>query len=297
MRWVRTLWWLVALAALTLGGCGESPAPTVPRPAPRPTPVSKAASIVAPMPAPAAAPSATPGAAPAAAPASAPAPVVARPVHTGLPGPPDTKRFPAPFTTEPAPMAGTIDFVADGDTVRITLAARSVMVRLLGVNTPEKKSKYRRAEPWGAKVAGIARAAWLGKRVELIADLNATDKYDRVLGYVTLDGKDLGEWLLQQGYARIFAPAAHPRRVHYFKLQALARDAGVGLWGGTPATASGRGGVGGVGGAVSVVGNRQSKVMHAPDCASLPSERNRVPLASRAAAEAAGYRAHRCLTK
>ena len=41
-----------------------------------------------------------------------------------------------------------------------------------------------------------------------------------------------------------------------------------------------------------IIGNKNSKVYHAPDCGSLPNEENRVYFASAAEAEAAGYRAH-----
>lgn len=45
-----------------------------------------------------------------------------------------------------------------------------------------------------------------------------------------------------------------------------------------------------------VIGNRSSKVFHAPDCRSLPAEERQIALESRGAAERAGYRPHRaCL--
>lgn len=246
----------IALALTAWAGCGvEAPAPSV---AAAPAPVTR--------------PAPTPDPPSAAAPAA-------------LPGPADPKRFPAPFTIEPEAQLGTIEFVADGDTMRIALADRTVMVRLLGVNTPEKKSKYRDAEPWGARISDLARTAWLGKQVTLIADLNATDLYDRVLGYVALDGQDLGEWLLEHGYARVFEPQVHPRRSHYLKLLAIARHDAVGMWEAASAPVAGGG----------VIGNRLSKVMHAPGCDYLPAERNRVPLDSQAAAAKAGYRPHSCL--
>jgi micrococcal nuclease len=180
-----------------------------------------------------------------------------------------------------------VEFVADGDTLRIRLADRSVMVRLLGVNTPEKESKYREREPWGERVAVLARERWMSKQVELVADLAKTDQYDRVLGYVALDGADQGAWLLREGYARVFVPAPHPRRAAYWRLQQQAQAAKAGLWG-TPPPAQAAGGV---------IGNTRSRVVHAPGCKYLPAPRNRAAFASRAAAEAAGYRAHDCLRK
>jgi len=41
-----------------------------------------------------------------------------------------------------------------------------------------------------------------------------------------------------------------------------------------------------------VIGNRQSRIYHAPECGALPAETNRVPFPSAARAEAAGYRPH-----
>ncbi|MHC5019952.1 MAG: thermonuclease family protein, partial [Planctomycetota bacterium] len=186
---LRWLCWAVLWA-----GCGPAAAP------PPPTGAPPAA-----VPVPAAVPAPAPVAAPNSAAEFPPLPAA------------NPERFPQPFAGEPAPVSGTVAFVADGDTLRIRLADRSVMVRLLGVNTPEKESKYREREPWGERVAAIARERWLGKRVELVADLTKTDQYDRVLGYVALDGADQGAWLLRQGYARVFVPAPHPRRAAYWR--------------------------------------------------------------------------------
>jgi competence protein ComEC len=45
----------------------------------------------------------------------------------------------------------------------------------------------------------------------------------------------------------------------------------------------------------AVIGNRNSKVYHRPDCRSLPNPQNQVRLRSAQEAERAGYRPHACV--
>ena len=50
------------------------------------------------------------------------------------------------------------------------------------------------------------------------------DKYDRVLGYVTCNGRDIGEWLVWHGYAI----AAYSER--YIRVELDAQRAQRGMW-------------------------------------------------------------------
>lgn len=180
-------------------------------------------------------------------------------------------------------MRGRVAWVADGDTLDIELPSGKVRVRILGVDTPEKKTEHTEAEPWGPEVGAIVERRLRGAEVELIADLSKRDAYDRVLGYVSHDGNDVGAWLLSQGYAKVFWIADHPRRARYLALQGAARDAKRGLWGGPPA-------------APTFIGNRRTHLLHAPHCRWLPAEANRVAFESRDAATREGYTPHReCL--
>jgi len=219
--------------------------------------------------------------APSPAPASPPAPVaIPAPAPPPAPEPaPPGDRYPAPFTTEPAPRTGTVVWLADGDTFDIELSTGKVRVRLLGVDTPEKDTEHTRAEPWGEEVSRLVARRLYRQPVELIADLTATDAYGRVLGYVHHDGEDLGAWLLRQGYAELFRRADHPRRARYEPLEAEARAAKRGMWGPPPS-------------APAFIGNARSKLLHTPDCQHLPTLPNRVHFADRASAEAAGFEPH-----
>jgi len=258
------------IIAILGASCGGPAAPALPPVAPAAPRPSRAATAVAQASSPAPTPAATAATARA---APAPAPEAAR----------GDRRFPAPFEREPAPIRGRVAWVADGDTLDIELPSGKVRVRLLGVDTPEKETEHTKAEPWGPEVGAIVARRLRGAEVELIADLAKRDAYDRVLGYVHLDGEDVGAWLLAQGYADVFRIADHPRRARYLALQGAARGAKRGLWGGAPA-------------APAFIGNRRSKLLHAPGCRWLPAEANREPFDSREAATRAGYTPHReCL--
>ena len=46
---------------------------------------------------------------------------------------------------------------------------------------------------------------------------------------------------------------------------------------------------------IQYVGNKNSQILHSPDCAKLPSEENRVYFESVEQAEIAGYKKHTCI--
>jgi micrococcal nuclease len=73
----------------------------------------------------------------------------------------------------------------------------------------------------------------LGKRVVLTYDsAECTDRYDRLLAYVTVDGQEVNSLLVQRGYACVLhiPPAGDSREDEFKAYQAEAKAAGRGLW-------------------------------------------------------------------
>ena len=88
-----------------------------------------------------------------------------------------------------------IKYAVDGDTVKLT-DGRSV--RLIGVNTPELHAN-KNPEP-GSIEAKLALKSWVeGKEVELIYGEEPKDRYNRVLGYLVLQGETLSQRLISEG--------------------------------------------------------------------------------------------------
>lgn len=94
-------------------------------------------------------------------------------------------------------ISGTVTTVIDGDTIELN----GRTVRLSGINAPELT--------FGKKEAGALEAKQyleslvLGKQVMLdVDDLSPTDKYNRTLARIYLDGMDVNREMLMQGYAK-----------------------------------------------------------------------------------------------
>lgn len=126
----------------------------------------------------------------------------------------------------------------DGDTVLMRVGGDEVLVRLLGIDTPETKHPDKPVQCYGPEAS--ARTEELlpdGTPVRLERDREARDRYDRLLTYVfrAEDGLFVNLALAREGYARTLWIA--PNRAYAPDLDAAvatARAAGLGLWGACP---------------------------------------------------------------
>ena len=117
--------------------------------------------------------------------------------------------------------------IVDGDTIRVRLpSGRVERVRYIGIDTPETGTCFwREARAFNARLVA-------GREVRLERDVEARDRYGRLLAYVHADGKDVGAELLRHGYAEPLVVPPNVRRAPRFAaLAAGARAAGRGLWG------------------------------------------------------------------
>jgi len=92
--------------------------------------------------------------------------------------------------------------VIDGDTLRDLSA--NVTYRVVNIDTPETGSRAQcvAERQLGDRATQRARALVnAAQRVET-RDVGRTDRYGRVVAYVVLDGRDLGETLIADGLAR-----------------------------------------------------------------------------------------------
>lgn len=144
------------------------------------------------------------------------------------------------------PLQATIIRWIDGDTVRARLDARVVRIRLIGIDTPEisvGERAARQAAELNRDVATIValgrvakaaaeRLAPPGTRVRVELDVQAYDRYARLLAYLwTDDGRMVNEELVRQGYAMVLTIPPNVKYVDRFLwAQREARAASRGLW-------------------------------------------------------------------
>jgi len=130
----------------------------------------------------------------------------------------------------------TVIEVTDGDTIRVELHGVQTPVRLIGIDTPEKDGPYTDEECYGEPASRFAADELAGREVELEFDVERTDRFDRTLAYVWLDGALFNERVLREGYGVLATFPPNVRYVDRFIIaQSGARQDGLGLWGSCPA--------------------------------------------------------------
>jgi micrococcal nuclease len=117
---------------------------------------------------------------------------------------------------------GTVTHVSDGDTVWVRPASggRPQPVRLVGIDAPE----LCQAHGEQARQALSSRVL----RENVLVRVEGRDDYDRLLARITLDGQDVGGWMVTQGQAWSYRWRREPGL--YVQQQTLARQARRGLW-------------------------------------------------------------------
>ncbi len=138
-----------------------------------------------------------------------------------------------PPTGEPG--VATVVEVIDGDTVVVDLAGRQETLRLIGVDTPETVDPDQPPECWGAEAsAHTHKLLPPGTAVRLTRDVEARDRYDRLLVYLhrAEDGTFVNLELVEGGWADDYPYP--PNTAHQRDLAlavSRARAQGLGLWG------------------------------------------------------------------
>lgn len=135
--------------------------------------------------------------------------------------------------------------VVDGDTVDIVKNGEADTVRILGIDTPEVRgenipreyfleniSRSRRClREIGEKASNFAREHVEGEEVEIVQDPQSDRRgsYGRLLAYTEYNNTDLGEELLERGYARVYN-SSFSRIEEYRAIERGSREEGRGIW-------------------------------------------------------------------
>lgn len=193
-------------------------------------------------------------------------------------------------------IEGKVINVHDGDTVTVLdQDNKKTHIRLQGIDAPELKQEF------GAKSQEYLSRIVLGKQVTIV--WTKVDKYRRTVGTIMLDGRDINIEQVKAGLAWHFKKYEDEQKPEdrraYAAAEQEARAGKLGLWKNPNPIVPGdwrqdvkieRWGPPPPEG--TIVGNRNSKKYHRPDCPGYRdmAERNRVFFKSVAEAEAAGYK-------
>ena len=123
--------------------------------------------------------------------------------------------------------------VVDGDTIAVRLRGRAERVRYIGVDTPESVKRGTPVQCFAHAAAAENARLVAGERVRLVRDVEARDRFGRLLAYVyrVRDGRFVNAELVRRGYARTLTIPPNVRFADRFAgLARAARAAGRGLW-------------------------------------------------------------------
>jgi micrococcal nuclease len=128
--------------------------------------------------------------------------------------------------------------IVDGDTIIVSMDGTDTTVRYIGIDTPETKDPRREVECFGAEASQKNAELVEGKTVTLSLDSSDTDKYGRLLRYVSVasgtESIDVGLELISGGFATALAIEPDTDRYRTYKeAERTARSQNVGLWGST----------------------------------------------------------------
>ena len=125
------------------------------------------------------------------------------------------------------PDHAVVNRVIDGDTIVLDTGDK---IRYLLINTPEDTTEV---QCYGPEATQLNTELVGGKEVNLAYDdRGCTDRYGRLLAYVSVQGREVNSLLVERGYACVeYIPPDGSDRVDEFKaLQTQARADGRGLW-------------------------------------------------------------------
>jgi micrococcal nuclease len=134
---------------------------------------------------------------------------------------------------ERSPEAARVVRVVDGDTIVASVGGREERVRYIGMDTPEDVKPGTPVQCYSLRAAAENRRLVAGRRVRLVPDAEARDRYGRLLAYVyrQSDGLFVNAELVRLGYARpLTIPPNTAHEGEIARLAARARRAGRGLW-------------------------------------------------------------------
>jgi len=126
---------------------------------------------------------------------------------------------------------GTVVVVYDGDTIKVRFDnGLERRVRLIGIDCPEidEPNKERFLQAQLAK--RFAFHYLYRKTVKLTYESEREDKYGRLLAYVWTEGRLFNEFILSEGFARVFLAFPYEQKERFIQAHKAAQEQGKGFW-------------------------------------------------------------------
>ena len=117
-------------------------------------------------------------------------------------------------------LAGNVVAVHDGDTVSVRISKTTRHVRLADIDCPEI------GQPRGSQAKDFTSKLVFGHDVSI--ETRGLNQYNRVIGRVTVDGRDVSEALVRAGLAWVYSRGAADRALSEAERDARSRR--MGLW-------------------------------------------------------------------
>ena len=134
-------------------------------------------------------------------------------------------------------IEGIVSKVSDGDTIHVTdPMGTKVKVRLYGIDAPETPKGNKKTgriskpgQPYGEEAYRALNSKVYRKSIKL--DIMAVDQYKRSVGIVWLNGKNINQEMVAEGYAWAYRQYLdRPHASEYIELEEQARSKRLGLW-------------------------------------------------------------------
>lgn len=129
----------------------------------------------------------------------------------------------------------TLNKCVDGDTAKFNYNNKTITARFLAIDTPETKHPTKGEQPWGKEASNYTcESLTNAKKITLEYDDGSTktDKYDRHLVWVFVDGKLLQKDLITLGYAKVaylYGDYKYTNEIQIEQEEAVTDK--VGMWG------------------------------------------------------------------
>lgn len=124
----------------------------------------------------------------------------------------------------------------DGDTAKFDVEGEIVTVRFIGINAPEIAHDGNEAEAYGDEASNFTTSKLQNaKKIELEFDEKAgkTDKYDRTLAWVWIDGELLQDLLIKEGLSTTKYLKDNYKYASQLKISEIdAKTQKIGIWSG-----------------------------------------------------------------
>ena len=121
--------------------------------------------------------------------------------------------------------------VVDGDTIKVRSISGETTIRLVGIDAPEVSHKKREpGQPFSQQATKYLAGLVLNKTVDIKEYCH--DRYGRILGVVSLGGKNINLEMVDAGFAEVYRgdPALGQDLASYWKAEEQARAAKRGMW-------------------------------------------------------------------